>query len=121
MFIPPLMKPPVNDSFNASYVSTYPLVATSYDSTGTYGYLKYLPPGSTMSASYMTYDYDTDTIALPLVKSPLVMNSVSSNVTPVLSNVVDIRVGTIVLIVAVGLNFIKALPLESCIPNSVVF
>jgi hypothetical protein len=74
-----------------------------------------------MSLSYITCDYETDIVALPLVKSPLVMNSVSSNVRPVLESVVYILVGTIVLIVAVGLNFIKALPLESYIPNSVVF
>ena len=106
---------------DTALLSKYPLVTTSYVSIGAYAYLKNLPPGKTMSASCMTYDYDTDTVALPLVKSPLVMNSVSSKVRPVLDRVVYIRVGTIVLIVAVGLNFIKALPLESYIPNSVVF
>jgi hypothetical protein len=69
----------------------------------------------------MTYDYETDTVALPLVKSPFVMNSVSSNVRPVLESVVDILVGIMVLIVAVGLNFINAVPVLSYIPNSVVF
>jgi hypothetical protein len=74
-----------------------------------------------MSLSCITYDYETDIVALPFVKSPFVMNSVSSNVRPVLESVVYILVGTIVFIVAVGLNFIRALPLESYIPNSVVF
>ena len=69
----------------------------------------------------MTYDYDTDTVALPLIKSPLVINSLSSSVNPDLDSVVYILVGTIVLILAVGLNFINAVPVLSYIPNSVVF
>jgi hypothetical protein len=106
---------------DTALLSKYPFVTTSYDSTGAYDCLKNLPPGKTMSLSYITYDYDTDTVALPLVKSPLVINSVSSSVNPVLDNVVYILVGTIVLITTVGLNLIKVLPLLSYIPNSVVF
>jgi hypothetical protein len=106
---------------DTALLSKYPFVTTSYDSTGAYGCLKNLPPGKTMSLSYITYDYDTDTVALPLIMSPLVMNSLSSSVNPVLDNVVYILVGTIVLIVAVGLNFINAVPVLSWIPNSVVF
>jgi hypothetical protein len=54
IFNAPVIVPPLNDNLVAIYVSVYPFVATSCVNTGTYGCLKNLPPGSTISESYMT-------------------------------------------------------------------
>ena len=96
------------------------LLITSLPIVGVYVVLKVNVPGRTISLSCIIYDYETVGTTLPYVISALHINSESAIVLERLSVIYILGVSTLIGFID-GKNLMRAIPLASYIPNSVVF